>query len=377
LDSSFLATLAAKEIGPEFRCYTISYPSSDNRLDRADQDAPYARRLANSLGVRLAEIELSPAVADLWPQLIHHLDEPIADPAVISSYLICKLAKENHTTVLLSGQGADELFCGYPRYLLMHATDSLSHMPQFLRSFVSRTAYCLPGAREGLVGTALRRARRVLVELERTSEQRFLGYCANTPEHEVGGILTQEFKEALNGHSFLDDCLQHMNNMHLADLRRLQERDLSVYLPNHNLLYTDKTAMAVGVEARVPLLDIELVNRVVRYPYKWLLAGRRTKVLLREAARGVIPDEIIDRPKAGFGAPYRKWLRYDLAEMWNDLTTEAGTRTRGWFDYAALQNIRARSQAGKDDLYMLQWAVLTAELWARQFIDRNPAHNNY
>jgi asparagine synthase (glutamine-hydrolysing) len=135
--------------------------------------------------------------------------------------------------------------------------------------------------------------------------------------------------------------------------------------------------MAVGVEARVPLLDIKLVNQVMRYPYQWLLAGRRTKVLLREAARGVIPDEIIDRPKAGFGAPYRKWLRYDLAEMWNDLTTEAVVRTRGWFDYAALQNMRARSQAGKDDLYMLQWAVLTAELWGRQFIDRNPAHNNY
>ena len=108
LDSSFLATCTAREIGQDFRCYTITYPSSDNRLDRADPDAPYARRLAKILGVQLEEIELSPAVADIWPKLIHHLDEPIADPAVISSYLISKLAKQNHTTVLLSGQGADE-----------------------------------------------------------------------------------------------------------------------------------------------------------------------------------------------------------------------------------------------------------------------------
>src|SRR5262245_13584192 len=135
LDSSFLATCAAREIGRDFRCYTITYPNADNRLDRADPDAPYARRLAKSLGFQLEEIELSPTVADIWPKLIHHLDEPIADPAVISSYLICKLAKQNHTTVLLSGQGADELFCGYPRYPLMHATNSINHLPHFLRSF--------------------------------------------------------------------------------------------------------------------------------------------------------------------------------------------------------------------------------------------------
>jgi asparagine synthase (glutamine-hydrolysing) len=130
--------------------------------------------------------------------------------------------------------------------------------------------------------------------------------------------------------------------------------------------------MAVGVEARVPLLDLELVKRVVQYPYEWQLARGSTKVLFREAARSTVPDEIIYRRKAGLGAPYRKWLRYDLKDMWEELTSESSVRNRGWFDYKALQNIRARSQAGKDDLYMLQWAVLTIELWARQFIDQNP-----
>jgi asparagine synthase (glutamine-hydrolysing) len=377
LDSSFITKVASEEMGQEFRCYTITYPTSDNGLDRADPDAPYARRLAQTLGVRLEEIEMSPAVADLWPKLIHHLDEPIADPAAISSYLVCKLAKENGTTVLLSGQGADELFCGYPRYQMMRATRSLDQLPRFARGLASKSAHRMPGALEGRVGAALRRARRVLVEVERTPDQRFLSYCANTPEHEVSRVISPEFKEALNGRAFLDDCLQHMNGAHLDGLQRFRERDLSVYLPNHNLLYTDKTAMAVGLEARVPLLDVELVNRVARYPCNWLLDGRKTKVLLRDAARGMVPDGIIDRPKAGFGAPYRKWLRYDLADMWNELTSESGVRKRGWFDYSALQDIRARSQAGKDDLYMLQWAVITVEFWARQFIDRNPAHNEF
>lgn len=372
LDSSFLTALAAREIGREFRCYTVTYPRSDNTLDRAAEDAPYARRLASSLGVKLEEIELAPTVADVWPKLIHHLDEPIADPAIVSSYLVCKLAKQNRTSVLLSGQGADELFCGYPRYPLAHATSALDWLPASARRVVARGADWLPGAQEGRLGALLRRVKRVLVELHRPPERRFLSYCANTPEREFSRILSPQFKEALHGHAFLDDCLQHMNESGMAGLRRLQTRDLSIYLPNHNLLYTDKTAMAVGLEARVPLLDLELVKHVMRYPDEWLLSGRKTKILLRDAARGVVPQEIIRRSKAGFGAPYRKWLRYDLAEIWNELTSEASVRRRGWFDYAALQDIRTRSQRGKDDLYMLQWTALTVELWARQFIDRNP-----
>jgi asparagine synthase (glutamine-hydrolysing) len=160
----------------------------------------------------------------------------------------------------------------------------------------------------------------------------------------------------------------------LKGFHRLQERDLSIYLSNHNLMYADKMGMAIGVEVRVPLLDLDVVNQVVRYPFEWHLTGGRTKVLFRDAARGIVPEEIINRPKAGFGAPYRKWLRYDLIEMWNDLTSEKVVRERGWFNYKALQEARTRSQAGKDDLYMLQWAVLTIELWARQFIDKNPAN---
>lgn len=372
LDSSFITTLATRHLGQDFRCFTITYPPSENRLDQAEEDAPHARKLAGSLGLSLQEIELRPEVAELWPKLVYHLDEPIADPAAIACFLICKLARENGTKVLLSGQGADELFCGYPRYLVMHATGWLDKVPPGLRALVSSVARHLPGAREGRAGAFLRRIKRVFAGCEQSLEKRFLGYCANTPQEEITRILSPEFKAAVDGRPFTEDCLRHMESNNLTGLQRLQERDLSIYLPNHNLLYTDKMGMAVGLEARVPLLDMELANRVLRYPYAWQLARDKTKVLFREAARGVVSDEIIDRPKAGFGAPYRKWLRYDLNDMWHELTSERAVRERGWFDYKALQNARARSQSGKDDLYMLQWAVLTMELWARQFIDRSP-----
>jgi len=373
LDSSLITTLASGHVGRDFRCYTITYPVSDNRLDCYSEDAPHARMLSKALNLPLREIELKPAVAKLWPRLIYHLDEPIADPAAISCYLICELARDDGTRVLLSGQGGDELFCGYLRYLAMHKAAAIARWPRPFRRVLASVARLLPGAWEGRWGANLRRLRRVLVELDKSPEQRFLGYCSNTPQEEITRILTPAVRAELNGKRLLDDCLRHMEAEGLSGLQRIQERDLGIYLPNHNLLYTDKMSMAVGVEARVPLLDIEVVNRVLTYPHNWHLDRGQTKVLFRDAARGVVPEEIIARPKAGFGAPYRKWLRYDLAEMWNDLTSEAAVRRRGWFDYAALQDARTRSQNGKDDLYMLQWAVLTIELWAQQFIDRSPA----
>lgn len=374
LDSSFISALAVEQASRDFEGYTITYPSSENRLDRAQEDAPYARSLARSLRFQLREIEINPAAADLWPRLIWHLDEPIADPAAIACYLICKLARAQGTKVLLSGQGGDELFCGYPRYPVMHMTRWAGSIPAYPRGLISSAARCLPSAKVGRMGAFTRRVRRGLTCLEDPPEQRFLSYCANAPQAEISRVLSPDFKAALQGYSFQEDCLRHMETQGLSGLQRLQERDLSIYLPNHNLLYTDKMGMAVGLEARVPLLDLDVVNRATRYPYPWQLAWGKTKVLFREAARGIVPDPIIDRPKAGFGAPYRKWLRHDLAQLWNDLLSKQAVEARGWFDYEALQDARARSQAGRDDLYMLQWAVLTVELWAQQFIDANPAH---
>ncbi|MDS4021037.1 MAG: asparagine synthase (glutamine-hydrolyzing) [Candidatus Competibacter sp.] len=349
LDSSLLAALAAREAGAGLECFTVTYPPADNRLDRAAEDLPHARALARRLGLPLHEIDLRPQLTELWPRLIAHLDEPLADPAAIACYLICQLARQHGVKVLLSGQGGDELFCGYPRYQVFHATAGLDRWPLAPRRLIARLAAQLPGAREGRFGASLRRVRRVLTELAEPAVTRFLDLCANTPQAEISRIWSPAARDALRAETFRDDCQRHIAATGSNGLAAVQERDLAIYLPNHNLNYTDKMSMAVGVEARVPLLDLELVDTVTRYPYAWLL-GRKTKVLLREAARGLVPDSIIDRPKAGFGAPYRKWLRY-----------------------AALQDARARSQAGHDDLYMLQWAVLTMELWARRFIDQPSA----
>jgi asparagine synthase (glutamine-hydrolysing) len=369
LDSSLITAFAQSHVGAKFQCYTITYPPSENTLDGVDPDAPRARQVAASLGIHLDEIEVRPEITSLLPLLLYHMDEPLADPAAISCYLICKLARERGTPVLLSGQGADELFLGYPRYPAVQATKWIEWLPKVVRRMIASGARWLPGAREGIVGVGVRRIRRVATALDRGTQDRFLTYCAATPEVEIRKILSAPFREALGGRRFHESCREHMGRSQVSGFEQLQERDLSIYLANHNLLYTDKMGMAVGLEARVPFLDVDLVSAALRYPTSWKLQGRTTKSILRQAAQGVISDEIISRRKAGFGAPYRKWLRYDLAELWNDVLSESAVKRRDWFNYSALQDARRRSQAGQEDLYMLQWAVLCMELWAQSFLD--------
>jgi asparagine synthase (glutamine-hydrolysing) len=374
LDSSLITAFAAAKSFREspFRSYTITYPAKSNRLDRVHDDAPYARRLAKSLRLDFHEVEIGPQIATLLPHVVHHLDEPISDPAAITCYLICRLAREHGTKVLLSGQGADELFGGYPRYTVLRTLRWLDRLPQAGRVGLAQCGNLLPGAFGGPIGALLRRAKRVLRDSHRSPEERFLAYCMSTPETTVRAILSPSLAHAMANWRADADCLLRMRTSGLDEVDQFFERDLSVYLPNHNLLYTDKMGMAVGIEARVPLLDQDLVDFGTS-----LSAAQKLepvpKAILRRAARGIVPHEIIDRPKAGFGAPYRHWLRHDLGPMWNDLMSRQAIERRGWFRADAVHQIRRQSQAGRADYYMLQWALLSLEIWARQFIDQNPA----
>jgi len=372
LDSSLVTAAAAPEARSGFACYTITFPPEANQLDRMVEDAPYARHLAARLRLPLYDVPIGPQSADLWPKLIHFLDEPIADPAAITCYLLSRLARDHGTKVLLSGQGADELFAGYPRYQALRAARFADALPRALVRGAGYAAQLLPGARSGQLGALLRRGRRVLHSLGSEPDERFLAWCAGSPPASAARVLSADVRAQLGAESGIDECLRQIRAGALPPIDSYLDRDLSVYLPNHNLLYTDKMGMAVGVETRVPLLGNEVVQLGTSLPWQWKLIPD-TKAILRDAARGVIPDRLIDRPKAGFGAPYRQWLRGDLAPLWNELTSPASLRARGWFDPAALTAVREESQAGRNDLYLLQWAVLTLELWARQFLDANPA----
>uniref|UniRef100_A0A7C2NVZ8 asparagine synthase (glutamine-hydrolyzing) n=1 Tax=Schlesneria paludicola TaxID=360056 RepID=A0A7C2NVZ8_9PLAN len=365
LDSTLLTILAA-ESQPAIECFATSYPAADNRVDQTADDAPYARRIAGERGLSLTEFTLKPKLSDLLPRLMYHLDEPLADPATLACYLICRDARARGVKVLLSGQGADELFAGYPRYWVLSRTAWWDRLPRGLRRGLSGLSTVMPGAWPGPLGAALRRMRRVLQAAPQSAAERFVEYSRSNATDVVQRIWYPDLRPNPE-----NATPSEASDWYVA----AAQRDLGVYLPNHNLLYCDKMSMATGVEARVPFLDNDIVDLACRMPVHWKVSRGETKVILRDAARTVVPTYIIDRPKAGFGAPYRTWLQRDLADFWSDLTSPQGIARRGWFDGAALEQIRRDSLQGRIDTYMLQWCVLCLELWSREFLDRNPAEN--
>lgn len=369
LDSSLIVTLASRD-APELSCFTTTAGGGPAAaLDGMHDDAPYAEGLARTLGLPLTLVPLRASFSDLLPRLIYMMDEPIVDPAVINCYLISEQARDAGIKVLLSGQGADELFGGYPRYRAMAVASCLDGLPSGIRNALARGGQLLPGARAGSLGPTLRRIRRLLAGLELSAHERFLQYCCHTSPVVVDGLMHPDFCDWGDRPSPLADCLTDMAESPWTAPDQCLQRDLTVYLPNHNLLYTDKMGMAAGVETRVPLLDLELVRLANSLPYAWKVSPRHLKSILRRSARGIVPDAIIDRPKAGFGAPFRNWLRNDLGELWEDVAGKASIERRGWFSYDAVTAIREQSQSGESDLYLLQWAIITLELWARAMLD--------
>ncbi|MGH9797970.1 MAG: asparagine synthase (glutamine-hydrolyzing), partial [Candidatus Polarisedimenticolia bacterium] len=194
IDSTLVTALAGSH---PLRCYTVTYPSSENVLDGAVEDAPYARRVAAILGLSHREREIKPDVVTLLPKLIYHLDEPLADPAVIACYLVSEQARLDGRPVLLSGQGGDELFAGYPRYRAMLMTRWAGMLPAGLRRRIAAVARSLPGAYEGTGGAVVRRARRLLTSLDGDLDRRFLSYAASTPDAAIFEVLRPEVLAAL------------------------------------------------------------------------------------------------------------------------------------------------------------------------------------
>ena len=200
LDSSLITAIASRGFprSDPFRSFTVSIARSFNRIDQAHDDLPYARGLAGLLGLSFQEIEIAPHVASLLPSLIRHLDEPLADPAVISCYLVSQLARERGTKVLLSGQGADELFGGYPRYAAFRALRWADRVPTGVRRGVARGASWIAGALGGPGGAAMRRVRRVLDDIHRPPDERFLAYCMSTPADVVSAVFFPEVRAELD-----------------------------------------------------------------------------------------------------------------------------------------------------------------------------------
>jgi len=372
IDSSGIVSMMNKHRNDrKITTYTIGIKAEDLRYDIIVDDVRWARRANETLKTDNHEIMLEPNVAQLLPKLIYHMDEPIADPAIIASYLVCQAAREN-LTVLLSGVGGDEIFAGYPRLLAMKIAGALEPLPSAIRRpALNFVADLLPGGRPGKLTGVLRNAKKFARSGSLAFEERYLGYGTYFTDAAKANLYSPNLKATmLEFDAYQEHRRYFARRKEAAPLNRLLYVDLKTFLPCLNLNYTDKTSMAANLEVRVPFLNIEMLKLAARMPPDLKLRGLKRKYILKRSLERILPKDLVWRKKAGFGAPIRSWLRGALKPVTAELLSEDAVKRRGIFEPAEVKRIIEENLSGREDYNLQVFQLLILELWQREFMDQ-------
>jgi asparagine synthase (glutamine-hydrolysing) len=365
LDSSAVVAFA-REVNPGIRCFTIEAAGGEDQGET--DDLPYARRVARHLGVPLESIRIDAnRMASDLERMVVQLDEPLADPAPLNVLYICQLARERGMKVLLSGAGGDDLFTGYRRHVALQSEHLWSWLPRPARAALEAGTQRLDQRR-----ASSRRLAKLFRGAAHSGNRRIVGYFEWARRSDLQSLYSPSFMERLGGCHAEQPMLDFIAPLpaSVSRLERMLALEQRFFLADHNLTYTDKMSMAVGVEVRVPLLDLELIDFAARIPAGIKQRGSTGKWVFKRAMERHLPREVIYRPKSGFTAPLRRWIRSDLRPMVHDLLGPEAVRRRGLFRPDAVQALIQANQDGKIDASHTVLSLLCIEIWCRAFLDR-------
>jgi asparagine synthase (glutamine-hydrolysing) len=369
IDSSAIVAAMARLTDQPVKTYSIGFEGPDTFYN----ELPYARLVAKAFGTDHHEIIVRPEIAELLPSLIWHLDEPIADSAFVTTYLVAQLASRS-VKVILSGVGGDELFGGYRRYLGDHIAGFYRMLPQALRKkWLPSLIATLPQDRHSNIRNYLRYADAFLKTAEADSSSRYMSYVT---------LFSRDLQDRLlnggmngNGTAHNTGAASEVMRRYFDDaktctgLNRLIYVDLKTSLADDLLALTDKMTMAASIECRAPFMDHELVELASAMPPSFKVRGLTMKYLLKKVVNPWLPKEIINRKKRGFGAPMGAWFRNDLGPLVRDLLSEAQIKQRGIFDWQVVEEVVGKHMAQKNDYTDQLLALINLELWCRIYLD--------
>ena len=357
IDSSAVVALAAEASAAPVRTFSIGFASS------AFDESGYARLVAERFGTDHRELRLADDGApEVIEDLVWHYDQPFGDSSAVPSFHVARITRP-HVTVVLNGDGGDESFAGYGRYRLRHA--ALLGLPARLR----RGAAGLARA----VGPVWPRGAAMGEYLAGGLEGAYYRRLLHLSPARKPGLYRDDGPLPLAAAEAAPPLAHLLERRYPDRLDAMLDTDVHHYLPDDLLVKMDVATMAHSLEARSPFLDHELMEFAARLPSPLRLGPAGSKVLLRQALRGVLPDEILDRPKMGFGVPLAEWLRTSLRELLVDTVTSARALGRGLFSPDAVRALVAGHLAGEDAGRSVLWDLLMLELWHRRFIDASPA----
>jgi len=358
IDSTALAAMASSMLSEPLRTFSVGF------TDRETSELGYARLAANAVGAEHREVVVSAEeYFETLPRLIWHEDEPIAFPSSVPLYFVSRLARD-HVKVVLTGEGADELFLGYNRYRVTAWNQRFGsiweNLPGTVRSQVRNLVSQLPET------------------IRRLPERTFLGLLPGVRGmfYENFAVFSQQLQQQLlENNSLLSTSDPYAEGLHYYNeaenagaLERMSHADMQTYLVEL-LMKQDQMSMAASIESRVPFLDHKFVEYVMSLPVRYKLPVWQTKVVLREALRGVVPKQILTRPKMGFPVPVGNWLKNEYWSMVEEFVLGARALNRGLFDPEFLQSIAEQHHLGSKRHDDRLWLLINLEIWQRIFID--------
>ena len=356
IDSSTVVALMARHMDQPVKTFSIGFhEDSYNELE-------FARLTAQKFGTDHHEFFVTPEICEIVDELVWHFDEPFADSSAIPTYIVSKLARE-HVTVVLSGDGGDEVFGGYTRYVVEQKRRLFSHLPGFVgKGSMQPLSHRLPQATQGS---------NFIHNIALDPVERYLDSMSIFTGLNRALLYTEDFRERLR--TIRKRLLSFGNSPPKSKPTKQSTSclyiDSKTYLPGDILTKVDRMSMAVSLEARAPLLDHKLIEFMGQTPAALKLAGYETKYLLKQAVKDLVPEEILNRPKQGFGVPVQEWINKQLRGRIRDTLTPSRIRQRGYLEPAYVEVLLDEHDAGRRDHSMAVWALFMFELWHREFMD--------
>ncbi|MCX6623978.1 MAG: asparagine synthase (glutamine-hydrolyzing) [Acidobacteria bacterium] len=353
IDSSAIVATAAALTAEPLKTFSIGFSEPDyNELE-------HARVVAKAFRTDHHELTLGPDALEQLGDLAWHLDEPFGDSSAIPTYMVSRLAAKS-VKVVLSGDGGDELFAGYDKYLVEQRERGYTPLPALARSVVGKISRMMPDGMRG---------RNFLRHMSLAGGERYLDAFTLFRRDDMKKLFRPDVFELLAPYEPWRPkaaCLESGNGNWLSALQRL---DVKNYLPLDILTKVDRMSMAHSIETRVPLLDHKLVEFAATIPPGMNLHGGTTKYVLKQAMRGILPNGIIDRPKRGFAIPLGYWFRGKLGAYVRELLLGESAGSRGFFNGPYIESLIAQHESGRN-LDLQLWTLISFELWARVFLDR-------
>ncbi|MBL4757463.1 MAG: asparagine synthase (glutamine-hydrolyzing) [Rhizobiales bacterium] len=357
VDSSAVVAMMAQASSSQVRTFTIGF--EEQQFD----ERQYARQVAERYGTKHEEFLVRPDAMSIIDDLVYHYNEPFADSSAIPTYYVSKIARE-HVTVILNGDGGDESFLGYTRYLSCKGVDQFDRIPHKLARTLQQIACSMPDFLDRY--RLPRYARKMATKLYERPSRRYepaIAFFSDAVKQSLYGPGMKDFlhRSALDR---LDPYFDEAPNMLLG----AAWADTHNYLPDALMVKVDIASMAHSLEARSPFLDHKLMEWAASIPAHQRFEGSEPKSLLKKAMRSHLPHDLMYRPKMGFGVPIDLWLRGEMKEFTYDTLLSRQAGARGLFDMDHVKSLLDRHVAGENWAYPI-WALLMLELWHQMWID--------